>query len=1081
MKARLGLSTFLLLSTMCFAAQPDRIPGAINSAETVVLAGSVAAQAQPQYDHGLVDVSMPMPYIVMQIQPSAQQQAALNRLLAQQQNRSSANYHKWLTPEQYADNFALSINDVGKITAWLKAQGFGIVQTARGRDWIAFSGNAGLVEQTFHTEIHYYEVDGETHYANSTALSIPKALGGIVVGFSGLHDFKPKPMGIHPLPAWDRLFASIVHPFYNAGGGVNLLAPGDIATIYDIQTLYNANINGSGQKLVIVGQADIKMTDIQDFRSNFGLPVNNPQVILVPGSGDPGTADELEGDLDLEWSGAVARNASIIYVNSTNAFNSATYAIDQDLASVISMSFGGCENENQSFIPSNEVTMQKASTEGITFMASSGDSGAAACDSDQNSVATHGLAVNYPASSPEVTGVGGNEFNEGSGQYWNGSDPNDGTATSYIPEMAWNDTNNPNNTQHTLSASGGGASSCDAPGCASGFPKPSWQIGTGVPSDGVRDVPDVAMTASPYHDGYMICSADNGANCANGMIVTNLDVGGTSASTPVFAGIVTLLNQQLKNTPPAGLGNINSNLYTLAQNTNNGIFHDVTSGNNIVPCTQGTTGCPANAPFQYGYNAGTGYDQVTGLGSVDANHFVTRFSAASTTTALRSSQNPAPSGTQITFTATVTGSSPTGTVTFNDTTNSSVICNAVTLTSGVATCQTPSIPVGGNSITATYSGDSKNLPSTSAALIETITAIGGDSTTTVVMSSLNPSPYGASVTFTATVTTTSGNGPADTVTFQDGTTPLGFANVTAVNSSSGTAVFSISTLAAGSHSITGLYSGDSNNNASSTSLAIQQVVVKASTTTAAPTLTPAAVNVKSTGPVLLSAAVTPSSGPTGAVNFSVDGTMVGSAKVGSSFSYNPSSLAAGTHSVTAVYTGDSNFNGSTSSATTLSVEDFQMSANPTTVSVSGPGQSGTTTLTITPLGGFNQTLIYNCSGLPTGASCGFNSTSSTKVVVTILTSATARLREHGPAGRTGIFYAMLLPGILILPASASMRSRRLLGLLLLAMLMMLIPGCGGGGGSSSGGGGGTSTVTITASTVGASPLSHSVNITLTVQ
>lgn len=1073
MKARLGLSTFLLVSTLCFAAQSDRISGAINSGETVVLAGNVAAQAQAQYDRGMVEVSMPMPYIVMQMQPSAQQQAALNRLLAEQQDRASANYHKWLTPEQYADRFALSASDVGKITAWLKAQGFGIVQAARGRDWIAFSGNAGLVEQTFHTEIHYYEVDGETHYANATPISIPKALEGIVVGFRGLHDFKLKPMGIRPLPAWDRLFASIVQPFYNAGGGVNLLAPGDIATIYDIQPLYNANISGSGQKLVIVGQSDIKMTDIQDFRSNFGLPVNNPQVILVPGSADPGlNGDELEADLDLEWSGAVARNASIIYVNSTNAFNSATYAIDQDLASVISMSFGGCENENQSFIPSNEVTMQKGSTEGITFMASSGDSGAAACDSDQNNVATHGLAVNYPASSPEVTGVGGNEFDEGSGQYWNGSDPNDGTATSYIPEVAWNDIDNPNNPQHTLSASGGGASSCDSPGCANGFPKPSWQTGVGVPKDGVRDVPDVAMDASPYHDGYMLCSVDNDLDCTSGP-ATNLAVGGTSASTPVFAGIVTLLNQQSGNKPPAGSGNINSNLYTLAQNSNNGIFHDVTSGNNIVPCTQGTTGCPKTAPFQYGYNAGTGYDQVTGLGSVDANNLVTRFSAAPTTTALRSSQNPAPSGTQITFTATVTGSSPTGTVTFNDTTNSSVICNAVALASGVATCQTPSIPVGGNSITATYSGDSKNLPSTSSALIETITGTGTTQSTTTVTSNQGSVSYGTPVTFTAAVTPTSAT---NTVTFNVDGTPVAFSTLNA-----GTAPSPSLQLTTGTHSITGLYSGDSTY-ASSTSPAIQQVVTKASTTTAAPTLSPAAVNVKSSGPVMLSAAVTPSSGPTGSVNFSVDGTMVGSAKVGSSFSYNPSSLAAGTHSVTAVYTGDTNFNGSTSSATTLSVEDFQMSANPTTVSVSGPGQSGTTKLTITPLGGFNQTLIYSCSGLPTGATCGFNSTSSTTVTVTILTSATARLKGQPRARGTGIFYAMLLPGILILPAGASRRSRRLLSLIVLAMLMMYTAGCGGGGGSSSSGGGaGTSSVTITASTVGASALSHSVTITLTVQ
>lgn len=1074
MKARLGLSIFLLVSTLCLAAQPDRI-GTVNSSETVVLAGNVAAQAQAQNDRGLVEMSMPMPYIVMQMQPSSDQQKALNRLLAQQQDRSSANFHKWLTPEQYADQFGLSASDVGKITAWLKAQGFAIVQTARGRDWVAFSGNAGLVETAFHTEIHYYEVDGETHYANATPISIPKALDGVVVGFRGLHDFKLKPMGIRPLPAWDRLFASIVHPFYNAGGG-HALAPGDIATIYDIQPLYKANINGSGQKLVVVGQTDIHMTDIEEFRTNFQLPTNDPQIILVKGSSDPGvTGDEIEADLDLEWAGAVARNATIFYVNSTDVFNSATYAIDQDLAGVISMSYGGCESVNAGFIPSNEVTMQKASTEGITFLASSGDSGAAACDSDQNSVATQGLAVNYPASSPEVTGVGGNEFFENGGNYWGGTNgTNGGSALSYIPEIAWNDTAENN----MLSASGGGASSCDSPGCASGFPKPSWQTGFGVPNDSVRDVPDVAMDASADHDGYLFCSKDNGADCSSG-ISTSEVVGGTSASTPVFAGIITLLNQQEGNKPPAGVGNVNSKLYPLAQDTNNGIFHDVTSGNNIVPCTQGTKDCPGSAPFQYGFSAGIGYDQVTGLGSVDADNLVTRFNTASTTTTLTSSQNPAGFGAALTLTATVTGKSPTGTVTFYDSSNP--IGSPVTLSSGVAILSNPSLSIGGHSITAAYSGDSKNSPSTSAVLIETIEATSGSTTTTVVVSGLNPSTYGTSVTFTATVTTTGSNAPTNTVTFQDGSTPLGFTQITPVNSTSGTAVFSTSSLATGTHLITGLYSGDTNNKFSQSSPPLSQVVVKAPTTTAAPVLSPAAVNVKSSGAVMLSAAVTPSSGPTGSVNFSVDGAMVGSAKVGSSFSYNPSSLAAGTHSVTAAYTGDSNFNGSTSSATTLSVQDFQISASPTTVSVSGPGQSGTTTLTITPLGGFNQTLIYTCSGLPTGASCGFNPTSATKVTVTILTSATARLRKQSPARGTGILYAMLLPGILILPAGASKRSRRLLGLLLLAMLMTFIPGCGGGGGSSSSSGGGTSTVTITATTVGTSALSHSVNITLNIQ
>lgn len=1079
MKFRLGLGALLLVSTCCFAAQPNRIPGTISGGATVVLAGNVAAQAQAQYDRGLVEASMPMPYIVLQTQPSAQQQADLNKLLAQQQDRSSANYHKWLSPEQYAERFALSPNDIGKITGWLKSQGFGIVQTARGRDWVAFSGTAGLVETTFHTEIHYYEVDGEMHFANATPLSIPQGLEGIVVGFRGMHDFSLKPMGVHPLSAWDRMFASIVRPFYNASFG-HALAPGDIATIYDMTPLYNAGVNGTGQKLVVVGQTDVHMTDISEFRSSFGLPVNNPQVVHVPNTSDPGvTQDEVEADLDLEWSGAVARNATIIFVISPasagGVFNSATYAIDQDLAAVISMSYGGCESDNASFIPTNEPVMQKASVEGITFLASSGDSGAAGCDSDQNSTAKLGLAVNYPASSPEVTGVGGNEFNEGNGNYWGSSNgSNGGSALSYIPEMGWNDTFQNNQ----LSASGGGASSCQNSGCSSGFAKPSWQTGFGVPNDSVRDVPDIAMAASANHDGYLFCSADNEADCSKGINLLDETVGGTSASTPVFAGIVVLLNQQLGNNPPAGVGNLNSKLYTLAQNTGNGIFHDVTMGSNAVPCTQGSIDCLAGGSI--GYNATAGYDQVTGLGSVDANNLVTRFNAGSTATQVASNNNPAPGGSSVTFTATVTGpGGPTGTVTFSDSTDSNVVCNEVTLSSDMATCSSSSLTLGGHAIVATYNGDAKNLPS-SGTVVETILGSGSTPSSLVVDSTQNPSTYGTPVAYTASVSG-SGATPTGTVTFIVDGTP------TSVGRLNSGATYSGLQLAIGSHTVTGLYSGDVTYQSSNTLSPVQEVINKGIPIVTAPIFTISSVNAKSTQLIAVSTTVSPF-GSTGTVNFLMDGTVVGHANVGSGIVYNPSSLAAGSHSFTAAYQGDSNFNAVTSTAATLNVEDFQLALSPNTVTVSAPGQSGSTTLTITPLGGFNQTLTYVCSGLPTMADCTFSPTSSTSVKVTVTTAAATQARQLF-GRKLDFLFALFLPGLIILPAVSSRRShRQLVVFVVLTLALLLMSGCGGGNGTTSGGGStsggtptGTSTVTITGETFGTSSLSHTVNFTLTVQ
>src|SRR5580700_2934820 len=140
---------FLLFVTCSstWAAQPDRIVGTIDASQTVVLKGTLSPKAQPRYDQGSVQPSMKLPFVTLLIQPSADQQAALKQLLAEQQDPSSPNYHKWLTPEQFGQRFGLSSADIVKITRWLRSQGFGIVQVARGRDWVAFGGTVAQVQR----------------------------------------------------------------------------------------------------------------------------------------------------------------------------------------------------------------------------------------------------------------------------------------------------------------------------------------------------------------------------------------------------------------------------------------------------------------------------------------------------------------------------------------------------------------------------------------------------------------------------------------------------------------------------------------------------------------------------------------------------------------------------------------------------------------------------------------------------------------------------------------------------------------------------------------------------------------------
>ena len=616
----LTLRVFLFAIVVALApclllGQPDRIPENLDPRDLVTIRGNVSPKAQVQFDQGPADLSLKLDRITLMLKPATDQQAALEILLRNQQDPASPNYHTWLTPEQYADRFGLSPADIDKIVVWLQSQSLTINEVARGRNWIAFSGAVAQVQAALRTGIHRYNVAGETHFANSNEPSIPRALAPAVLGILGMDDFYPKPL--------TRLLRSPrAHPDFTAGSS-HYLAPDDLATVYDLAPLYSAGNFGDGQTIAIMGQSDILMSDISAFRAMFNLSSNLPTTVLV--GRDPGmTSDMQEADLDLEWAGAVARNANLIYVYSVNVFNAVTHTVNQNLAPIISYSFGGCEPETSpSGTQSQQLVAQQANAQGITWVTASGDAGAAGCNSQTDTIATQGFAVNLPASIPEVTGVGGTEFNEGSGTFWGSTNgANSGSALSYIPEQAWNDTS----IGPTLAASGGGTSIY--------FSKPVWQTGPGVPSDGVRDVPDLALTASADHDGYILC---NNGSCASGnpttVVAANSVVGGTSASTPVFAGILAVLQKYqldhaFQTTP--GLGNINPTLYQLAQNVAN-IFHDVTVGNNVVPCTVGTTDCTTGS---FGYTAGPGYDLVTGLGSVDAGSLATSWHMSQCTYAL---------------------------------------------------------------------------------------------------------------------------------------------------------------------------------------------------------------------------------------------------------------------------------------------------------------------------------------------------------------------------------------------------------------------------------------------------------------
>ena len=729
-----------LVARPAFAA--DRVTARADDRQVARVQGSVRPLARAEFDQGRADPTTPIPGATIAFSLSPEQQSALDALLAVQQDPSSPSYRRWITPQQYGERFGLSPADLAAVGAWLRSRGFTVLATSPSRTWISFSGTFGQIESAFHTEMHRYLRNGEWHFANATELSVPAAFSGVVAGFRNLDDFRPRP----------RVRARTVRPdFTSSVSGNHYLAPSDFAVLYDLNPLYASGLDGTGESIAVAGQTEILQTDVDTFRSLSGLPASSVTQTLVPGSGTPADSpgDDLEAALDVEWSGAVARGATIVFVytgNNTNynVWDSLQYAIDQKLAPVVSISYGDCEAD---FGKQNEMQartlIQQAVSQGQTVVAASGDLGPVDCEPSSGSaspLATLGLAVDVPAAIPEVTGMGGTEFAgdvDNASTYWSASNNSEnGSVLSYIPEAVWNETA----VLDWFAASGSGASTL--------FAKPSWQTGTGVPADGLRDVPDLALDAAVQHDGYLVCSQ---GSCVDGFRVSpNGDltvVGGTSAAAPTFAGVLAIVNQALG----ASLGNANQVLYQLAA-CGNGAFHPTPSGNNDVPCAKGSTDCPGS--LELGFSAtGTTYNEATGLGSVDASLLVNdwkEFEARAGTTTVVSTASPtAAAGASLQLTATVTPSSATGTVQF--TADGQSLGAPAALSGGTATLTTASLSMGSHSLAATYSGSCSLLPSTAAAVSETIDGYtissnppgltvprGGSSTATITVTAVGP-------------------------------------------------------------------------------------------------------------------------------------------------------------------------------------------------------------------------------------------------------------------------------------------------------------------------------------------------------
>jgi subtilase family serine protease len=625
----------------------------------------------------------------LQLQRSPERERALKNFIDQQHDSNSPNFHRWLTAEQFGQMYGPASQDIEAVSDWLRSSGFTVNTVYPSGMLIDFSGTARQVLAAFGTEIHRLSVNGKDHIANMSDPRIPAALAPVVVGIVSLHDFRPHSMRKPPA-------------LYQVD--FELVVPADLATIYDLNPAFTAGYTGQGQTIAVLEDSDLYNTaDWGNFRRVFGLSgytagslrTTNPAAPSGSSNcSDPGASfDDDEATLDAEWASAAAPDAAIQVAAcaSTNTTFGVLIA-EQNLVNahfppqIISVSYGFCEAEtgvalNRAF----HSSAQQAVAEGVSLFVSAGDEGAASCDGGA-AAATHGIGVSSAASTPYNVAVGGTDFADtyqGTARtYWGAVNSSTyGSALSYIPEIPWNDScaDSILAVYYGFSVGYGAAGFCGSSlaqqyedlgvaggsggpsGCATGvpatnlvvggsckgYPKPSWQSGvSGIPSDGVRDLPDVSLFAANGVWGhyYVFCFSDpfNGGTPCTGMPDLWAGGGGTSFSSPIMAGIQALVNQKMG----GAQGNPNPVFYKLAASSvASSVFHSITAGDIAVNCSgeincfgDGFVGRGRSTPitgfdgngalsttsgsYTPAFAAGSGWNFATGLGSVDAYNLI---------------------------------------------------------------------------------------------------------------------------------------------------------------------------------------------------------------------------------------------------------------------------------------------------------------------------------------------------------------------------------------------------------------------------------------------------------------------------
>jgi sugar lactone lactonase YvrE len=1121
-----------------------RVTSRVDNNKRKTLYGHVPHALRHATKLGRVDPSTAAEHLILALKSSPDQEREIRRVVDEQQDRKTGNFHQWMKPEEFGAHFGVHDSDLENLKAWLSSQGFTVESVTKAKRSIQFSGTVGQIEQAFHTEMHYFAMpNGEIHVSNDRDISVPAALSPVIAGVPTLHNFFRKSHS-----QMERLSRMRLGPQFTPSSGTNYVGPADFATIYNTAPLLQQGIDGTGVTIAVVGRSDILLSDVQTYRQLFNLPVNDP--VFIHAGQDPGVlpGDDGESDLDVEISGGVAPGATVKFVIGTPTFlvdgitNSIQYIVENNAADIMSLSYGDCEaNEGAGGNSFNSAMFEQAAAQGISVFIAQGDNGPSGCDDSNDSYEVLGYAAGAEGSTPYGVAVGGTQFDEGSGTYWttNNNALNLESALSYIPEYPWNEAKGANPTT-TPSGDLSGLWSGSG-GISAYYLQPSWQRGPGIgasdpvltlgggatglwvtgitittagsgytsapsvtftgggcaseptatsvisggavtgivfnygtqggslkngqgfgctsaptiafgaaPAGGTtaaanasvgqmqnpsplisgvphRLTPDVALNAAADHDGTLFCSEGICQINGSGQLEDAGIVGGTSVAAPSMAGVQALIDQAnggrqgmpayIYYTLAANQNTTNCNSSLPPTNSSGCAFQDITVGNNLI-C--GLSSCSTTSPAaKIGFQAGTGYDLATGLGSVNVANLASQWSSvifSSSNVTLGLSQTSFVHGTPITLSGAVAPGSglgtPTGDVAFivsqgaiGDTVNTDTgALNGpaafTTLSGGSYSAVLNNLPGGTYYVTARYGGDETYGSSYSTPVQVTVQAendtlnltayaLSGSACT---LTSGSTFAYDSDIWLDAQVTANSGAGaPTGTIAITlDGnpyTTltldPNGHAF--ALSGSIGTSnclygydYANTATIVSGAHTIAASYSGDAAFDATNatTNITVTQLTPSLSLAAGATQIT-AGFNDQLTatfGSLPATGQQIGTAAPTGTVTFTDTTTsaVLGTAPVVSTLTYQINEqltsfasvaqlqttgiTTAGANSITATYNGDTNFKTATSSAATVTVATYTNSTATAVTSNANPTTlNGRPTFTATVTGATNPT------------------------------------------------------------------------------------------------------------------------------